>query len=337
MKRKTFGHVTIKDATQGLVEAVFATLDVVDHDNDVTRKGAITEGAPVVISAYNHKSWGERLPVGKGTVHEIGDKLVLKGQFFLNTSHGRDTFETVKALAEDELDEWSYSLEEVTAERGVVDGKAVNVLTKIGRIREVSPVLAGAGIGTGALSVKGQTKQVASDIERLLNEAGTARWDTDGSYSWLYDWDPDSEFAVFRVSTWTGAGYDRRLVQVDIVSRTDSSVELGDAETDVTPTTAYVPKSARFAEHREGALRAVKDLVTLGRERLAQRAPEGKSIDEQINAHDELMAELATLKQAIDEATNPASSDDDVADEATAEFLRFVALTTNTPQEGTHP
>src|SRR3954469_9939021 len=97
---KSLGRVEIKDAEKGIVEAVFSTFDVKDHDGDVTLKGAFKDGAPVRISAYNHGSWQGALPVGKGYISVDGDSAVLKGQFFMNTTHGRDTFETVKQLSE---------------------------------------------------------------------------------------------------------------------------------------------------------------------------------------------------------------------------------------------
>lgn len=53
---KTLADVELKeDGDRGEVTAVFSTFDVVDADGDVTRKGAFTEGAPVVISAYGHR------------------------------------------------------------------------------------------------------------------------------------------------------------------------------------------------------------------------------------------------------------------------------------------
>jgi len=153
---KTLTGVTIKNADMGEVEAVFSTFDVVDHDNDVTVKGAFTEGARVVISAYGHKSHVGELPVGYGTIHEVGNQAVLKGRFLLDTAHGRDTFATVKALSEQGLQEWSYSLDDVKASRGQVDGKSVRIIESV-RVKEVSPVLIGAGIGTRTLDVKDAT------------------------------------------------------------------------------------------------------------------------------------------------------------------------------------
>lgn len=165
---KTLADVELKEeGDRGQVTAVFSTFDVVDLDGDVTRKGAFTEGAPVVISAYGHTSWDGSLPIGKGTIHERDDDAVLRGSFFLNTSHGRDAWETVKELSTAGLQEWSYSLQNVSAEEGEVDGKAVRVLTKID-VKEVSPVLRGAGIDTRTLTIKSGSMKFADHIETVL-------------------------------------------------------------------------------------------------------------------------------------------------------------------------
>lgn len=147
-------RVQVKDADKGLVEAVFATFDVVDLDGDVTLKGAFDDGAPVRISAFGHGSWSGLLPVGKGVIRTTDTEAVLEGNFFMNTAHGRDTFETVKQLGD--LAEWSYSLDDVEAEYGEMAGKSVRYLKRVTGITEVSPVLRGAGIGTRTLAVKGQ-------------------------------------------------------------------------------------------------------------------------------------------------------------------------------------
>lgn len=155
MDTKALGRVEIKDAAKGTVRAVFSTFDVVDHDDDVTAPGAIEDGAPVRISAYGHASWGGALPVGKGVVRIEGREAILEGQFFLDTTHGRDTFETVKQLSEDGLQEWSYGFDVLDAEPIEHDGKRVRLLKRL-KVHEVSPVLLGAGIDTRTLAVKGQ-------------------------------------------------------------------------------------------------------------------------------------------------------------------------------------
>lgn len=155
---KALSNVEIKDAAKGQVSAVFATLDVVDKDGDVTVKGAFTEGAKVAISAYNHKSWEGAMPVGKGTIHERGNEVVLDGQFFLNTTHGRDAFETIKALTEDGPGtEWSYGFDveaSEPAQKGSSYGENHRRTLRRMKVHEVSPVMIGAGVGTRVTSVK---------------------------------------------------------------------------------------------------------------------------------------------------------------------------------------
>lgn len=173
---KSLSRVQIKDADQGTVEAVFSTFDVVDSDGDVTRKGAFTDGQAVVISAYGHKSWDGVLPVGSGHIEERGNEAVFKGQFFMDTQHGRDTFSVVKQLSDDGLQEWSYSLHDVKAEKGQHDGKDVRFLNEI-RVKEVSPVLMGAGINTRTLAAKSAMRfsehitAVVADVEQLVKRA----------------------------------------------------------------------------------------------------------------------------------------------------------------------
>jgi hypothetical protein len=153
---KALRNVKVADEAKGTVTAVFATLNVEDADGDVTLPGAFTDGAPVVISAYGHRSWSGDLPLGKGLIREEGDEAILEGQFFLDTTHGRDAFLTVKELSEAGLQEWSYSLHNVVSEAGEWDGRQVNLLKRI-VVKEVSPVLRGSGVNTRTLTAKSDT------------------------------------------------------------------------------------------------------------------------------------------------------------------------------------
>lgn len=176
MNTKSMGRVEIKNADLGEVEAVFATLNSVDSDGDVTLPGAFQEGAPVKISAYGHQSWQGMLPVGKGTIHTVGNEAILKGQFFMNTQGGRDTFEVVKQLGDQQ--EWSYGYDPAEFSHGEMDGKSVRFLKKQ-TVFEVSPTLRGAGVGTRLLSAKS-----------ALAVAGAGQ-DPDGFTGW-----PSSEEAI---------------------------------------------------------------------------------------------------------------------------------------------
>lgn len=150
---KTLSGVTVKDATKGEVSAVFSTFNVIDKDGDLTLPGAIKDGMEVVISAYGHASHYAALPVGKGTIRTTKTEAILEGQFFMNTAHGADAFEVVKELGS--LQEWSYSLHNVTRKSVEEDGRRYWVIEDIGLIKEVSPVLIGAGVNTRTLVAKG--------------------------------------------------------------------------------------------------------------------------------------------------------------------------------------
>lgn len=160
---KSFTNVEVKSASKGTVSAVFSTFNVIDHDGDVTLPSAITNGAAVVISAYGHGSHQGALPVGKGLIRTTSTEAILEGQFFLQTSAGRETFEVVKELGE--LAEWSYSLHDVVAKTGEWGGRVAQILHSI-RVKEVSPVLIGAGISTRTLAAKSATSTPA-DVHEI--------------------------------------------------------------------------------------------------------------------------------------------------------------------------
>lgn len=148
-------HKNLKDfkiKENGSVEAVFATLNVRDHDGDVTLPGAFEQSRPVTISPYNHGSIiGGALPAGKAVISADDSEARLKGSFFMNTTQGRDTFEVVKEMGPDQ--QWSYGFDVLDAIAGEKDGQPVQFLRKLD-VYEVSPVIRGAGINTRTTAVK---------------------------------------------------------------------------------------------------------------------------------------------------------------------------------------
>lgn len=301
----------ITDATKGQVEAVFATLGVVDSDGDVTVKGAFDDGAEVLISAYNHKSWQDRLPVGKGTIHEVGDEAILKGEFFLTTEAGRETFETVKAVGG--LQEWSYSLADVEQERGTKDGAQVNFLKRI-TVDEVSPVIKGAGVDTRTLAVKG--KQLDSDLSRRLRDAGRERFGGDDIYVWLDDFELDAAWAVYAVESEKDA---TRYVQVGYTRAEDGSVELAADESDVQRTTSYAPKGRgqKLSDHLDSAVADAEAVTSRVADAVAQRAEKGQKLAEAtLERAEQLKSQIERLREAL--AIEPRN---DTADAATREWL----------------
>lgn len=172
MKHKQFtGEVKAKD--NGQVTAIFSQFNVRDHDNDVTLPGAFEDGAKVRVSAYNHSSWADSLPVGHGVIKTQGDFAIADMQFFLTTTQGKETFEVVKHMSEVGLQEWSYGYDTLKASFGEFEGQQVQFLEQL-KVHEVSPVLLGAGIGTTTLSVKSLSDQTDEELLAEVTRLGDA-------------------------------------------------------------------------------------------------------------------------------------------------------------------
>jgi hypothetical protein len=161
-------RVEIKSGDRGEVSAVFATLNVIDKDRDVTLQGAFKTGQEILISAYGHASWGGALPVGKGVIRETKAEAIMDGQFFMDTDHGRNTYQTVKAIGVRQ--DGSYGYDILDAEDGVFDGQDVQFLKSLD-VQEASPVLIGAGVNTRTLSTKAAKEQAFKTIEAARNGA----------------------------------------------------------------------------------------------------------------------------------------------------------------------
>ena len=163
MERKGLSLELKQDgAEEGAVTAIFSTFNVIDKDGDVTLPGAFEDAAPVIISAWGH-DWGE-LPAGRGAIKAEEERALLEGHFFLRAPQGLATYETVKGLSEPPaLQEWSYGYDVIESSEGDFDGQQVRFLKKL-HVYEVSPVMAGAGIGTGTLAIKGLAYEAQAEV-----------------------------------------------------------------------------------------------------------------------------------------------------------------------------
>ncbi len=153
MERKSFTGIELKAEKPGAFTAKIAQLNVIDKDHDVTLPGSFPQGKSILISAYQHESWMGALPVGKGMVKEVGDDVIVEGEFNLKTETGREHYETIKFAPE--LQEWSYGFRVTKrGEETEWNGQPVGRIIKGVDIFEASPVLRGAGVGTGTLAIK---------------------------------------------------------------------------------------------------------------------------------------------------------------------------------------
>ena len=160
MDRKTYQFTELKLDTQGegTFEAVFATLDAIDHDGDTYDPGAIGN-QDVVISQWNHGSWGggaSALPVGVGKIFERENKAIVSGEFDMGSVDGKAHHHSLKYLKEKGRNvEWSFALPDMDWRMEERDGQMIRVITRV-EIPEVSPVLLGSGVDTELLSIKGR-------------------------------------------------------------------------------------------------------------------------------------------------------------------------------------
>lgn len=153
----------LKAQESGEVESVIATLNVKDSDGDVTKPGFFGTQKTAIVGSHN---WSD-IMLGKGTVTEDGEKAVFKGKLNLDDPAGKALHSKLMFdMAHDEpLIEWSYGFEVLPggAKQGDHNGEQVQILgpkedgSPGAKVWEVSPVLAGAGVGTGTLGVKSKT------------------------------------------------------------------------------------------------------------------------------------------------------------------------------------
>ncbi|MEV4180192.1 HK97 family phage prohead protease [Streptosporangium canum] len=308
-------HVEIKDAAKGEIRAVFSTFNVIDSHKDVTPPGAFDDGAPVRISAYGHASWEGALPVGKGVIRQTATEAILEGQFFMDTTHGADTFKTVKALSEAGLQEWSYGFDVAEHAFGEVDGQKVRFLNKL-KVHEVSPVLIGAGVNTRTLAAKSAGRSATVQRGRVLaphdTEVTSRSWDgaktisslTDDArpselrtvYAWVdADGDPEAK-SSYRFAHHHGVGgpANVRACLMGIARLNDAkggipdadrkgvyehlAAHLRDADVEVPGLKDAPGGSLKYSEEGHAVLAAVSAFVDRTAEVMALRALKGKGM-----------------------------------------------------------
>ncbi len=152
LKRKNLEVSFKEDGPEGTITATFATLNVVDHDGDIIRKGA-GDKKQVNLGLYNHVL-ASPTPAGVGDTYEKGNKLKMDGEYFLDLWAGEQTFRYIKHMKDRNRPvEWSFAYH--VTEGGWIkrDGKEIYEI-KAMDIVSVDPVGRGAGIGTRTDSVK---------------------------------------------------------------------------------------------------------------------------------------------------------------------------------------
>lgn len=140
----------------GAFEAVIATLGVIDHDGDIIEAGAFDGATISIVPAHDHSS----IPLGKAKMEDRGNVAVAVGQFNLDVMAAKEWVSALKFDLKNPpaVQEWSFAFRVLDSEEETRDGQPVRILKKMD-VMEVSPVLRGAGKGTGTLRVKGTFEQ----------------------------------------------------------------------------------------------------------------------------------------------------------------------------------
>ena len=150
--------IELKDSdTPGLVMAQFAAFNEIDRDGEITKPKAFGS-QDVLLGAYGHTSFGRmgapQPPVGRGKISEKSGHAIFEGQFNLDMVAGREMYESVKMAGD--LQEWSYGYRVLKESQAMVEGRPVRVLETLS-VKEVSPVMVGAGNDTQTLAIKSDT------------------------------------------------------------------------------------------------------------------------------------------------------------------------------------
>ncbi|RVK81396.1 hypothetical protein CN157_05095 [Sinorhizobium meliloti] len=180
MKIEIKGLTVEKMDEKGQGLARIATLSAVDHDGDTYANGAFSwkEGGhqwAQILPAHDRRA----IPLGKARVYEDGDAAFAELHLNLETEAGRDwhaalKFDLAKGSA---IQEYSYGFGVVDAAYEQRGGDRIRVLKRLD-VHEVSPVVRGAGVGTGTLAMKSrgsfaeQIDAVIAEIDDIVERAG---------------------------------------------------------------------------------------------------------------------------------------------------------------------
>ena len=169
METKIFQVKQVDDT--GQVSAVFATLNVIDHDEEVTRPGAFGSQEAVIVPTHDWHS----VPLGKGLLRESNHEAIGDMKFNLEIPIAKEWHSALKFDLENgtPLQQWSYGFDVLQESKGEFEGRQVRFLEKL-KVHEISPVLLGAGINTRTLAVKEHPDlekiQSGFQVRRIMNE-----------------------------------------------------------------------------------------------------------------------------------------------------------------------
>lgn len=158
---------------EGTGLARIAQLSAVDSDGDTYAAGAFSwkEGGGQwvqILPAHDRRA----MPLGKAWVFEQDGWAMAQLNLNLDTQAGKDWHATLKFdLAKGQpVQEWSYGFQVLDADYQLRGDQRVQVLKRLD-VDEISPVIRGAGVGTGTVSIK-SAELKASNFAPLIAGLG---------------------------------------------------------------------------------------------------------------------------------------------------------------------
>jgi HK97 family phage prohead protease len=313
--------VWVKDAAEGTLRATFSRFHTVDHDGDVTLPSAFTDGQAVPM-VWSH-DWNR--PVGRGTIEVKRDRAVFAGAFFLQTASGAEAYGIVKAMAE--LQQYSYGYQPLEAEPGIHEGQPVRFLKKL-QVFEVSPVLVGAGVGTGTERIK-QADPPGEDValeEKPFANEHACRLADPGRFDRFRRSNDDRRHQGKRIDViyghpTSGGGWEQQSLRLP-TSSWDAAAARSYCATQSGSFEAASAKDAQddplesFVDHGDRVLGAVTDYLARAQQIAALRARDGRPLTEGKRVKlTTLLEALAAVRGDVEEllrAPAPSSSEPDL-------------------------
>ena len=317
----------------GTFRAVFAEFDKTDNDGDVTLKGAFPLGAKLPFAQVGH-NW-DVPTIGNGVIAADETKVWLDGQLNLKMAAGREHYESMKFDVERGVNaqQFSYAYDVLKGHSARPDeikryGPATKRILEQLVPHEVSPVMLGAGTGTGLAFIKSR-KAGAQSFEDLRAQLQDAVDDWDQAQDAAEGEDPDAFPDAWIVATFADhviVDDDDGYVSIPYTLDPDGTVVLGEA-TPVEQT--WSPKS--LATRASQVTADTRLLAKHARASVAMRAKEGRTLSaanrERITSQVEaLKTSLADLEQLLADTAPAGKSREDLAVLRSTHAVRLARL-----------
>lgn len=349
METKNYKGTFREMKEDGTAVVVFATMNIVDKDGDITLPGAFGEQICKVQPAHN---WD--VPnIGIAKIKEVKDEAIADIQFFLDMPSAKEWYTAIKRNHDVGVtQEYSYGFHIEQEDRRDVENRSVRGLLKL-KVHEVSPVLLGAGMGTRTLAIKScQTcgndatkasctckKQQPVKPEEKTMAMMMGSWESVmekirmAAHGMLFDEDEENGWVSIEgtysnrviVSAYNQDEY--HCYQFDWARGEDGMVELTN-QTEVELAVVAQEKGLRMGDNFLHVIGEVKSLIRRVGALAAQRQKEGRALSRANRDRlSSLMSAITTVSEALTNVGKDIGSllaeTDRAPEESTAEVINY--------------